>query len=149
MKNQVAGFNRFHECDGNESHPRFVAPTLNQGRDLYRVNFEVNNLKPFACLAFPHTTYVKTLRKQPIFGDELVTSSLLFPWEKRTVFARPTCAIADCGSYLVRSIVKGKSGRTAGVGEPKTGESLIIPGLKMGGSSPPSSAAGPELKNVV
>src|SRR6266849_6291578 len=42
--------------------------------DFYRVNFEVNNLKPFACLAFPQTTYLKTLRKQPIFGDELVTS---------------------------------------------------------------------------
>src|SRR6266852_516146 len=41
---------------------------------LYRVNFEVNNLKPFACLAFPQTTYRKTLGKQPIFGDELVTS---------------------------------------------------------------------------
>src|SRR5713226_5353808 len=42
--------------------------------DLYRVNFEVNNLKPFACLAFPQTTYFKTPRKQHIFGDELVTS---------------------------------------------------------------------------
>jgi hypothetical protein len=42
--------------------------------DLYRVNFEVNNLKPFACLAFPQTTYLKTPRKQAIFGDELVTS---------------------------------------------------------------------------
>jgi len=31
-------------------------------------------MKPFACLAFPHTTYLKTPRKQPIFGDELVTS---------------------------------------------------------------------------
>ena len=47
--------------------------------DLYRVNFEVNNLKPFACLAFPQTTYLKTPRKQPFFGDELVTS-----------FCRPT-----------------------------------------------------------
>ena len=47
--------------------------------DLYRVNFEVNNLKPFACLAFPQTAYLKTPRKQPIFGDELVTS-----------FCRPT-----------------------------------------------------------
>ena len=44
--------------------------------DLYRVNFEVNNLKPFACLAFPQTTYLKTPRKRPIFGDELVTSFL-------------------------------------------------------------------------
>src|SRR6185369_6566550 len=43
--------------------------------DLYRVNFDVNNLKPFACLAFPQTTYLKTPRKHPIFGDELVTSS--------------------------------------------------------------------------
>jgi hypothetical protein len=42
--------------------------------DLYRVNFEVNNLKPFACLAFPQITYLKTPRKRPIFGDELVTS---------------------------------------------------------------------------
>jgi hypothetical protein len=50
-------------------------------RDLYRVNFEVNNLEPFACLAFPQTTYLKTPRKQPIFGDELVTSLL---------FLRPT-----------------------------------------------------------
>jgi hypothetical protein len=39
-----------------------------------RNNFEVNNLKPFACLAFPQTTYLKTPRKQLIFGDELVTS---------------------------------------------------------------------------
>ena len=46
----------------------------NSGFDLYRVNFEVNNLKPFACLAFPQTAYLKTPRKQPIFGDELVTS---------------------------------------------------------------------------
>jgi hypothetical protein len=44
--------------------------------DLYRVNFEVNDQKPFACLAFPQTTYLKTPRKQPIFGDELVTSFL-------------------------------------------------------------------------
>src|SRR6266849_5879385 len=42
--------------------------------DLYRLKFEVNNLKPFACLAFPQTTYLKTRQKQPIFGDELLTS---------------------------------------------------------------------------
>src|ERR1700686_2138219 len=42
--------------------------------DLYRVNSEVNNLKSFACLAFPQTTYLKTPAKQSIFGDELVTS---------------------------------------------------------------------------
>jgi hypothetical protein len=42
-------------------------PPENFRADLYRVNFEVNNLKPFACLAFPQTTYLKTPRKQPIF----------------------------------------------------------------------------------
>jgi len=44
--------------------------------DLYRVNSEVNNLKPFACLAFPRNQYLKTPQKQPTFGDELVTSFL-------------------------------------------------------------------------
>jgi hypothetical protein len=39
-----------------------------------RVNFEVNDPKPFACLAFPQTSYSETLQKRPIFGDELVTS---------------------------------------------------------------------------
>jgi hypothetical protein len=53
-----------------------VGPNETRTGDLYRVNFEVNNLKPFACLAFPHTTYLKTPRKQRIFGDELVTSFL-------------------------------------------------------------------------
>ena len=42
--------------------------------DLYRVKFEVNNLKPFACLAFLHSRYLKTPQKRPTFGDELVTS---------------------------------------------------------------------------
>src|SRR6266849_7235304 len=56
----------FNEIDGRQVGTRTP--------DLYRVNFEVNNLKPFACLAFPHTTYPKIPRKQPIFGDELVTS---------------------------------------------------------------------------
>ena len=30
--------------------------------DLYRVNFEVYNLKPFPCLAFPHFLHQKTPR---------------------------------------------------------------------------------------
>jgi hypothetical protein len=42
--------------------------------DLYRVNFEVNNLKPFACLAFPLSLACKNAIKRPSFGDELVTS---------------------------------------------------------------------------
>ncbi len=31
-------------------------------------------MKPFACLAFPQTSYPEALQKRPIFGDELVTS---------------------------------------------------------------------------
>jgi hypothetical protein len=43
------------------------------GSDLYRVNFEVNNLKPFH-LAFPHSKIPKTARKWPSFDGELMTS---------------------------------------------------------------------------
>jgi len=42
--------------------------------DLYRVKKEVNNLKPFAYLAFPNFLCHENLSKQPSFGDELVTS---------------------------------------------------------------------------
>ena len=49
--------------------------------DLYRVNSEVNNLKPFACLAFPRNTYLKTPQNQHIFGDELVTSFFISLFE--------------------------------------------------------------------
>src|ERR1700693_5998284 len=57
---------RFNKINGRHEETRTP--------DLYRVNFEVDNLKPFACLAFPHNTYLKTPRKYPIFGDKLVTS---------------------------------------------------------------------------
>jgi hypothetical protein len=40
--------------------------------DLYRVNFEVSNLKPFPYLAFPHFTDPKIARKWPSFDDELL-----------------------------------------------------------------------------
>jgi hypothetical protein len=63
MKNQVAGFNRFHaRCDGNESHTKLRQPSLNQTN----------------CLALPHTTHVKTPQKQSIFGDEFFHFTL---WE--------------------------------------------------------------------
>ena len=39
--------------------------------DLYRVNFEVNNLKPFLHLAFPHSRYPKRGLKTPSFGGEI------------------------------------------------------------------------------
>jgi hypothetical protein len=54
--------------EGNGRHEETRTP------DLYRVNFEVNNLKPFACLAFPFSLLRKNDIKQPSFGDESVTS---------------------------------------------------------------------------
>jgi hypothetical protein len=42
--------------------------------DLYRVESEVKPLQPFSCLAFPFSQPAKTALRQPIFGDELVTS---------------------------------------------------------------------------
>jgi hypothetical protein len=42
----------------------------------YRVNVDVNNLKPFSCLAFPFSQPTKTALEWPSFGDEWVTSSL-------------------------------------------------------------------------
>jgi hypothetical protein len=57
---------RFNEIDGRHEETRTP--------DLYRVKFEVNNLKPFACLAFPLSLPRKNPLKPPSFGDELVTS---------------------------------------------------------------------------
>ncbi len=55
----------------NEIHGRHVGTRT---PDLYRVKFEVNNPKPFSCLAFPFSGLPKRALKRPIFGDELVTS---------------------------------------------------------------------------
>ena len=41
---------------------------------LYRVNFEVNDLKPFPHLAFPHSKGPKTPPKLPNFDGELMAS---------------------------------------------------------------------------
>ena len=43
-------------------------------RDLYRVNFEVTNLKPFPYLAFPRFTIIENACKQPGFDGELMAS---------------------------------------------------------------------------
>jgi hypothetical protein len=43
--------------------------------NLYRVNFEINNLKPFPYLAFPPLTDRKTARKILGFDGELMASS--------------------------------------------------------------------------
>jgi hypothetical protein len=42
--------------------------------DLFRVNFEVNDLKPFPHLAFPQSKGPKTPRKLPSFDGELMAS---------------------------------------------------------------------------
>jgi hypothetical protein len=44
--------------------------------DLYRVNFEVNNLKPFPHLAFPHFLTLQNTPKHPSFDGELMASCL-------------------------------------------------------------------------
>ena len=44
--------------------------------DLYRVNFEVNNPKPFPYLAFPLSIDLETARKWPSLDGELMASFL-------------------------------------------------------------------------
>ena len=82
--------------DPSTACARHLGSRNNSEVDLYRVKFEVNNLKPFACLAFPHTTYLKTPRKQPIFGDELATSFLFL---RRKAFSAPFRSSRRSGSY--------------------------------------------------
>jgi hypothetical protein len=55
--------------------------------DRYRVNFEVNNLKPFPYLAFPHLRSLKTPAKGSSFDGELMASGLSFP---------TSLAVQDC-----------------------------------------------------
>ncbi len=43
--------------------------------DLYRVNLDFKPLQPFGSVAFPICKSPKTGLKQPIFVDELLTSS--------------------------------------------------------------------------
>src|SRR6266851_438719 len=47
--------------------------------DLYRVNFEVNNLKPFPHLAFPHSATPENSSKKLGFDGELMASPCLAP----------------------------------------------------------------------
>ena len=86
-------------CRENQNTSK-VSCRWNSTPDLYRVNFEVNNLKPFACLAFPQTAHLKTPRKQLIFGDELVTSFLLL-YRKETIRARSHAVTPVWGAVKV------------------------------------------------
>ena len=46
-------------------------------KDLCRVNFELDNLKPFPHLAFPHFLTLQNAPKQPSFDGELMASCLV------------------------------------------------------------------------
>jgi hypothetical protein len=46
------------------------------------VNFEVVNLKPFACLAFPLSRLRENALKQPDFADESVASFIDMDYQK-------------------------------------------------------------------
>src|SRR2546430_12200142 len=48
-------------------------------RDLCRVNFEINNLKPFSHLAFPHFATAENTAKQLGFDGELMASARSLP----------------------------------------------------------------------
>ena len=51
--------------------------------DLYRVNLEVNNLKPFPYLAFPHLVAREIPQKRPSFDGELMASFSKFSPPRR------------------------------------------------------------------
>ena len=48
--------------------------TRTRTSDIYRVNFEVNDLKPFPHLAFPHSKGPEIPSKLPSFDGELMAS---------------------------------------------------------------------------
>ncbi len=57
-------------CGNGSSAP----PSARATPDLYSVNFEVNDLKPFPHLAFPHSKGPRTPSKLPSFDGELMAS---------------------------------------------------------------------------
>ena len=61
---------------GDEDGGRYRIRTY----DFHRVNFEVANLKPFACFAFPLSLDRRNILKGRSFGDELLTSLFLVPF---------------------------------------------------------------------
>src|SRR6266852_1480381 len=73
-RSRLSGFNEI-----NGRHEETRTP------DLYRVNFEVTNPKPFPYLAFPHSIDLETAQKWSSFDGELMAS-----------FCRP-CLPALCG----------------------------------------------------
>ena len=68
---------RFNKINGRHEETRTP--------DLYRVNFEVINLKPFPYLAFPHLIGPKIPQKRTSFDGELMASWLSFPTSLGTI----------------------------------------------------------------
>jgi hypothetical protein len=76
-----------------------------QTPDLYRVNFDLNNLKPFVCLTFPFSEPQKRPKKGPSFGDELVTSFSALGFEPRHS-RRVRRLLKECFRYYVFRLTK-------------------------------------------
>ena len=57
---------------------KIVGPNGTRTIDLFRVNFEVNNLKPFSRLVFPQFRNLEQSPRLPSFDGELMASSQEF-----------------------------------------------------------------------
>src|SRR5271166_1785297 len=83
--------------------------------DLYRVNFEVNHLKPFPHLAFPLLPCCKIARKRPSFDGELMASckTLRDPFSKfpHKLFTRAQAEYTPCSNIEARLRAERKSCR--------------------------------------
>jgi hypothetical protein len=67
------------------THTRYHSSTPH----LYRVNFEVTDLKPFPHLAFPHAKGPKIPSKLPSFDDDLMASSSDLAWSMSAMAISP------------------------------------------------------------
>jgi hypothetical protein len=75
--------------------------------DLYRVNFEVNNLKPFPYLAFPHLIGLKTPQERLSFDGELMASFPEFSDYSRLLERR--CYASDRYAAVFLGLPKNKT----------------------------------------
>jgi hypothetical protein len=77
--------------------------------DLYHVNFEVNDLKPFPHLAFPHSKGPKTPSKLPSFdgecGKQIASYLGLVPLEESSGQRRRLGHITKQGNSLMRFLL--------------------------------------------
>jgi hypothetical protein len=71
---------------------QLLTAPLTRTPDLYRVNFEVNNPKPFPYLAFPQLVGQRIPQKRASFDGELM-ASLSFPTSLRPFLISGAIAI--------------------------------------------------------